>query len=81
MNHPLQPPGKEEARFTFVQDDDEESDKRGVRLSEAYVVTTAIGGKDEEGPTTEQDFLEEKENDSYCPQTSFTVDFQGSTYT
>lgn len=42
---PSNPPEKEDARSMYVQEDQSESDERGVRLPKVYPLATETGGR------------------------------------
>lgn len=63
----------------YMQDDDAQIDKRGVRLPEVYafVMATEVNEKSQTKNSAGVQRLES--NDSYCHQASFTEGFPGST--
>lgn len=73
-------PEKQEARFTCMQDDDAENEKRGVRLPEVDALAMATDGNDENRPITVHEIIDEQTNESYCRQASYAVGLPGSTY-
>lgn len=56
-----------------MQEDDAESDKKGLRPLHAYTLANETGRNDEKRPITAQVFIDVQGNDSYCHHTSYTV--------